>query len=115
MITNFKIFESINKSKKPNIGDYVILKNDIYQTQSQPEIVSYINTHIGKIIDIKIKNYKIKSIKPDNYVKNEIILIEYDYPKYKIQTKIYRFDDIKYWSNDYNDLLSLLKTIKYNL
>lgn len=107
MIINFKIFESINRSSKPNLNDYVIVKANVLQTQTRPEIVSYINTHIGKIIEIKNRNGRL--------MLPTTILVEYDYPKYKIQTTFYDINDIKYWSKNYDELLPLLKATKYNV
>lgn len=104
MITNFKLFESINRSKKPNIDDYVICNNTSF---TQPEIISYIKTHIGKIVEIRNRNGRL--MLPTR------IIIEYDYNNTKIQSRLLDINDIKYWSKNHDELLPLLKIAKYNL
>lgn len=49
MITNFKLFESINKSN-PSKDDFIICNMTMGNTFTKQSDVDYVNTHIGKII-----------------------------------------------------------------
>ena len=95
MITEFKIFESINEGK-PRKDDYVIIKiNDIIY-------------EIGKII-----NYKKNSIYPYLVEFDE----NFDYYQYGLSENYtsVESDEILYWSNNKEDLEIIIKSQKYNL
>jgi hypothetical protein len=51
MITNFKIFETIN-NKEPKKDDYIICNMNMGNMFTKQCDVDYINNHIGKILNI---------------------------------------------------------------
>jgi len=103
MITNFKLFETINVGK-PEIGDFVICNED----DSTSEVTYFTSNNIGKYIKY---NYD----------------IEYHYAIYYEDTPkdlgVYfsngernmTLDEIKYWSKNKEELEYIIKTNKFNL
>lgn len=106
MITNFKIFETINEGD-PKIGDYVLLKYDKFKN----DMTNFLNDHIGKIIFIDEKLYRIEYYDvPDT--------INYRFHYYKTNnsyTKTIEKRYISYWSKNREELEELLAAEKYNL
>jgi len=104
MITQFKMFESINMGK-PEVGDYVI-----YQDSTKvKEIQDFVNSEIGII------THKFKSVVNRDYdVKydNIPISISFCFPKNNREMKL---DEIEYWSKDKTELEAILASKKYNL
>ena len=108
MITQFKIFESINR--QPEVGDYVII--DPLVGNSLIYLKDYFNTHIGiikKIIDynciIEFEDSPRKELGNPKYVNDR-----------------YNFAFLKYWSDNKEDLIPYIeeklldqKSKKYNL
>lgn len=104
MITNFKLFESINIGK-PKKDDFVICNVTMENTFTKQSSVDYVNKHIGKIISIQYNRWNNEKKYCVEYSGENNFLIRFN-------TSI---DKIKYWSKDYNDLLPLLKATKYNI
>ena len=89
MITKFKIFETVHI--KPKIGDYVIIN---LKTKKYNNILI-----IGEIYNMTFEFYSVKLRLPDNRVIHEIF--------YK--------HDIKYWSNNREELEQILTNKKFNI
>lgn len=113
MITNFKIFENINKGE-PEIGDYVICEEKIGSISQF--IKDFVNSNIGKIMAILDK--------PSVYD----FWIHYDIPddeKFKLfyssneevpsSWRKMKRNEIKYWSRNKEDLEPILAGTKYNI
>ena len=90
MITKFKIFEALNEGK-PEIGDYAIIN---LKTKKYNNILI-----IGEIYNMTSEFYSVKFRLPDNRVIHEIF---YEH-------------EIKYWSNNREELEKILTNIKYNI
>ncbi len=102
MITEFKIFENINEDK-PKIGDYVLIK-------SHSDFFKKYENKIGKIVDIESNNVDYKKILYYiNFYINEIN----DHIG-KRREPIYGYE-IKYWSENEEELKQMLDIKKYNL
>ena len=111
MITNFKIFETINEQTQ--IGDYVITYNKD-EDDGEDNIWNYLNNSVGKFIDIVdyTKSHVIEYTLTDELYKKYSI-----FPPNKNNTINSNFElkNIKYWSKDKEELETLLTTKKYNL
>ena len=115
MIIKFKIFESVNE--KPKLGDYVICNTEDNTIpawyERRNELKDFISTNIGIIQQIDNNSafggYKIK-------FKNDEIIKDYcQENNWKQDTLELDFNDIKYWSNNIEDLEPLISGVKYNL
>jgi hypothetical protein len=108
MITNFKVFETLNEND-PQVGDYVIAECN--GNISNKKLIDFVNNTIGKLI---INDY-------DHLLKSFEYIVKYDYvPKdlkeyYFNVTGSKAFYKLKYWSPDKNDLLTIIEQTKYNL
>jgi hypothetical protein len=102
MITKFKIYESLNNNK-PKIGNYVLIK-------SHSDMFKKYEDKIGKIVDLESDKQNYKDIM---YYINFYIDEINDHIG-KRREPIYGYE-IKYWSDDKEDIKRLLDIKKYNL
>ena len=114
MITKFKMYESVNE--KPKLGDYVIChtEDDTIPAwyERKDELVDFISKNIGCIIQIDNSafcSYKVK------YKNDEIIKDYCQENNWKQDVLEFEFRDLKYWSNNIEDLEPLISGTKYNL
>ena len=121
MITKFKIFEEIHECDSRNgyifPGTYIITK--IYEDDDGWN--NYINNQIGKVIcsstdDAYEVKYYVDDFIYDKFFKTEMdkkcIKLEYD--KKIIEMRITQ-SEIKYWSDNKDDLEIILAANKYNI
>ena len=121
MITNFKIFENLNR--EPKVGDYVICKEDngIAWTEYTKKVENFINGSVGRIDKIRKTT---KSNQPNKYtiqyfnVPSEIKKAFFtfggkDLKDYRI--RILSRKEIVYFSNNKEDCEVYLSSKKYNL
>ena len=106
MITNFKMFETINENS-PEIGDYVIC-NEI-DSEFEDEINLFISNNVGEFVrfdiyDAKYPYYIYYENAPDN-------LKVYFFNN----ARNMRIDEISYWSKNKEELELILKSKKFNL
>jgi hypothetical protein len=89
MITNFKIFESLNRQLK--IGDYVVTGKDMYATYQNFTIKAF---DIGQLYNITPPYYWF------NFNGNKISL---------------KPEEILYWSENKEELETIIAANKYNI
>lgn len=124
MITKFKIFESINEGR-PQIGDYVICDVSEQYSSSDKlffatiEAIDFISKNIGYIWKIPDhQNYLVKYFNiPEDLEK--FIFHYSDYRDYEGPKKgnsiLVDIENIKHWSKNKEELITLLEIDKYNL
>jgi len=119
MITNFKIFEAITILTYPEIGDYVLLNPDVFDSNNFNRFRIFIESNIGQIVNLHTydKSYGIKDfslgIKFENVPKILSAMCENFFDKNNI-----RYCDISNllcWSKDKEELEIFIATKKYNL
>lgn len=99
MITRFKIFEHYNSP--PKEGDYVLIDPDLYiNLPSYENFKNIVRNNIGRISKISNSPTNI-NIKFDN--------------KDLSNLNVYSVFNIKYWSENKEDLEIFINTEKYNL
>jgi hypothetical protein len=109
MITRFKIFETV--STQPNLGDYVILMalpgSDFYK---------FVNFNVGKIIKIAREHggrgYNF-TVEYENIPK--ILSFHEQNYFYTDNTRKCTTQEFKYWSDNKEELETLINAEKYNL
>ena len=101
MITKFKIYENINQ---PQIGDYVICKDDYYDKLNE-----YLSKNIGEIIG-KNKITNIYFVKFDEMPQ---IINKFYFNSDNERGFIQK--DIIYWNKDKSELEVTLNSKKYNI
>ena len=113
MITKFKIYEVVyeptgNDSLKK--GNYVICEEPAY-----PELFNFLNNNIGEVINFSTKQQRY-SIRYEDVPNN---LFTYFYKSMRKSGlgghRYFNFSDIKYYSDNKEELELLLQTKKYNL
>lgn len=112
MITNFKLFESLNRP--PQNGDYVLIDYEQYDHGFHKPWHDFYISNIGQIInfDFDSNSYKIKF---------QMTELPKDFPRgyFRIEdgnyTENYYLKNLKYWSEDKEDIETLLSKDKYNL
>jgi hypothetical protein len=110
MITKFKIFETING--QPNQGDYVILDAE----DKDKEFGEFVSNNVGKIIQIGREhggNGKVFLVKWENIPER----LKYEQRNffYKDGTRECTAQHFKYWSDNKEELETLINAEKYNL
>lgn len=117
MITQFKMFESVNDGE-PEVGDYVICHSHM---SFFTEVNDFTKTNIGKLIKIDSQSDKYEG--GDNI---EIIyIVRYEkvprtldllfFKEYGGDSIIMYKDDIKYWSKNKKELEKVIESEKYNI
>jgi len=110
-----KKFEKLNEYRPMKVDDYVICENEAYHKREIP-LIEFINNNIGRIK--KIGGHKINNIfYPSNYLVEyfnipeelENYFIEGGYCIRMIESQI------KWWSENKEDLEDIIMTQKYNL
>lgn len=112
MITNFKIFESLNRA--PKEGDYVLINYEQYDNYAHRPWYEFYKSNIGQIVNFSFdsNSYKIKfkiTELPKNFPKGYFNIEDGYY------TENYYLRNLKYWSEDKHDLETILSANKYNL
>lgn len=129
MITKFKIFENINK--QPKVGDYVIIDADEfnYFNDWNENVINFIKSNIGQIQSISshVQGPNDESSKVRFYIKFENVPDNISYSNFKNRKprslsvfsekdiRGFLSNDIKYWSNNKDELEAILQSKKYNL
>jgi len=89
-----------NMSNDPQIGDYIIVKSDMFM---KGEYSIFLDNNIGIISDVQ---------------KNIVVVDFYNYPGYKNDEKssrVFNIKEILYYSPNKQDLEAILVSKKYNL
>jgi len=119
MITNFKLYESINQDS-PEIGDYIVCKGKL---NGLGDFYNFVNDKIGQIISINVQ---------DKHNNPHLINYKVDYGE--IPNKLYRFifniylpnrgrvetlnldtTEIVYWSKNKSELETIIAANKFNI
>lgn len=113
------LYESVNE-KELQIGDYVICSEN--DPGSVEEIQNFINNNIGKFIRYRIDTDTRVSLQFDHmiqyeYVPPEIIEEDFDFGENsnEYNTRLMKKSEIKYWSENKEDLEQLLLNNKFNI
>jgi hypothetical protein len=113
MITKFKIFETI--STQPTLGDYVII--DGTGTDKYAAYKDFVDNNVGKIIKVASEYHgsdgKIFTVKYDNIP--DILKFKNLNFFYTDDTRKCTVQHFKYWSDDKEELESIIGAEKYNL
>lgn len=121
MITKFKLFENI--SQKLKIGDFVICK--YYSNNDYQKLSDFISKNIGILMKkdggdtVKVEYFPISNEDKKifrKYRKDQ----GFDNPKSKFNFSpdnylIFDLDEVEYWSNNKEELETLIQANKYNL
>lgn len=120
MITEFKIFENI--SQKLKVDDFVICK--YYSNMNYPKIDDFISKNLGILRKIDGDMVKVEYFPMSNDDKKTLRKFRkdqgFDNPKAKYNFSpdnylIFDLDEVEYWSNNKEELETLLQANKYNL
>ena len=96
MITKFKIFESVNKSR-PEIGDYVIVHTGV----DNETMDKFYNNNIGQIVG--------------NYENGDFFDVQFDVENNRIPHGAIKLSQLKYWSKDKEELELIITSLKFNI
>ena len=117
MITQFKIFESINNGE-PEVGDYVICQStfDFFT-----DVNTYTRTTIGELVKIDSQRNMYEEgddieivymVRYDNVPENFMFLV---FKEYGGDSLLMHKQDILYWSKNKKELEKIIDAEKYNL
>jgi len=114
-----KTYETLNESLDPEIGDFVICKENIKNNS----VAEFTSNNIGKLVDIDevdysaahyIVGYKDVPEKYNDYFRIGTPLTELNKESKRLYRRMHR-DEIIYWSPNKEDCKAYLAAKKYNL